>query len=340
MARLSPPPGGRNGAAGLAPSRPVVGSASASPWWPWAALALLSLPVLVDLATQVWRHEEQGHGPVILAVALWLIWQRRDTLAAGPAAPAPLSSALVLALGWLAWVLGQSQALLQASVLGPWLIGVGLLLRHAGWPGVRQLLLPLLALLLVVPMPGLVVQALTLPLKLGVSQAAESLLHLAGYPVGRSGVVLAVDQYRLLVADACAGLASMFTLEAMGLLYMQLRGPRQRWVDLSLALLLVPIALLANVVRVLVLVLVVFHAGDAAGQGFLHGFAGLLLFAVAMLLMLAADRALVAAAGWRQRRAGGSAGRASAPEPAGSGPATGAAATDPPAPLAPHRGGA
>jgi exosortase len=102
-----------------------------------------------------------------------------------------------------------------------------------------------------------------------------------------------VDQYRLLVADACAGLASMFTLEAMGLLFMALRGPAaSRWRDAALALLLVPIALLANVVRVVVLVLVVHHFGEAAVQGLMHGLAGLILFGVAMLLMLATDGVL------------------------------------------------
>lgn len=260
---------------------------------PLLALALLTLGSLWTLTQQVWRHEEQSHGPVILAVAAWLLWQHRARLAALPPvawrSTAGVTALALLGLGWVAWVVGRSQAVLQLEALGPWLIGVGLLLQRCGLPGLRIAALPLLALLLVVPLPGLWVQVITLPMKIGVSHVAEWMLHTAGYPVARNGVVLAVDQYRLLVADACAGLASMFTLEAMGLLYMQLRGAVPRWRDVLLGLLLVPIALTANLVRVVVLVLVTFHFGDAAGRGFLHGAAGVVLFGVAMVLMLAVD---------------------------------------------------
>jgi exosortase len=181
---------------------------------------------------------------------------------------------------------------LQFEALALLIAACAIVLMQCGTSVLLALALPLAALVLVVPMPGIVVQAVTLPLKIGVSQVAEALAHAAGYPVARSGVILAIDQYRLLVADACAGLASMFTLEAMGLLYMQMRGAAGRRRDALLALLLVPIAFVANVVRVLVLVLVTYHLGEAAASGFLHGFAGVLLFVVAMGLMLGTDALL------------------------------------------------
>jgi exosortase B len=257
-----------------------------------AALAVLAAPTLWALATQVWQQDEQGHGPVILAVSLWLMAGRRQALQALPARSAPGAAAVLLMLGWACVVMGRSQAVLPLEALGLWPCALAVLLLHRGWPALRLLAVPLVALLFAVPLPGVLVQTVTLPLKLAVSQAAEAVLHLWGYPVARSGVMLAIDQYRLLVADACAGLASMFTLEAMGLLYLQLRGPAAAWRDATLAVLLVPLALLANVVRVVVLVLVTYHLGDAAGRGLLHGAAGVLLFGVAMVLMLLADRAL------------------------------------------------
>jgi exosortase B len=277
--------------------------------WPAAALALAALPTLWTLAQRVWPGPEQSHGPVMLAMALWLMARRRAEIAA-----LPMAGTAARGVGWTLLVLaallvafGRALALLQAEVLGLWGLGVALLLLARGPAALARLVLPLVAMLLVIPMPGIVVQAVTLPLKIGVSTLAESLLHGIGYPVARSGVVIAVDQYRLLVADACAGLASMFTLEAMGLLYMALRGPAaSRWRDVALAILLVPIALAANVVRVVVLVLVVYHLGEAAVQGLMHGFAGLVLFGVAMALMLATDAGLArlerrrtALAGWR-----------------------------------------
>jgi exosortase B len=271
------------------------GAGAALALWPLAVVAAAALPTLWTLGWQVWPAQEQSHGPVILAVALWLMGQRRERLLTLAVPDSSGLAWLMLVCGGLLLVFGRSQGLLQAEVLGLWLAAVAWLALARGWAALRLLALPLLALLLVVPMPGIVVQEVTLPLKIVVSTVAEQLLHMAGYPVARSGVILAVDQYRLLVADACAGLASMFTLEAMGLLYMQLRGPAAaRWRDVALAVLLVPIALAANVVRTIVLVLVTYHLGEAAVQGLLHGLAGALLFGVAMLLMLATDAGLAA----------------------------------------------
>jgi exosortase len=128
-----------------------------------------------------------------------------------------------------------------------------------------------------------------MPLKSAVSACAEWLLHLAGYPVGRTGVVLVIGQYQLLVADACAGLNSMFTLEALGFLWMSLRPRSTVARDALLALVILPISFAANVVRVMVLVLITYYFGDAAGQGFAHSFSGIVLFVVAVLLMMVAE---------------------------------------------------
>jgi exosortase len=132
----------------------------------------------------------------------------------------------------------------------------------------------------------------TQPLKSAVSAVASSLLYQLGYPVGRSGVILTVGPYQLLVADACAGLNSLFTLEALGLLYMNLMQYTSAARNVALALLIVPISFAANVVRVIILVLVTYHFGDAAGQGFVHGFAGMVLFIVALTFILFTDRIL------------------------------------------------
>ena len=113
-----------------------------------------------------------------------------------------------------------------------------------------------------------------------------------GYPVARAGVVLSVGPYQLLVADACSGLNSMFTLEALGLLYMNLMNYTNGVRNTVLALLIIPISFAANIVRVMILVLVTYHFGDEAGQGFIHGFAGMVLFMVGLALMLVTDRVL------------------------------------------------
>jgi exosortase B len=143
-----------------------------------------------------------------------------------------------------------------------------------------------------IPLPGVFVQMITVPLKTGVSYAAEHILYTMGYPIARTGVILVIGQYQLLVADACAGLHSLFTLEALGLLYMNLVRHKSWFRNLLLAILIIPISFCANVIRVIVLTLITYYFGDEAGQGFLHGFAGMVLFISALLLIIGVDSIL------------------------------------------------
>ncbi|MCZ7562780.1 MAG: exosortase [Burkholderiales bacterium] len=151
---------------------------------------------------------------------------------------------------------------------------------------------PLLFLVFMVPLPGVIVDAITGPLKQNVSLIAENLLYWTGYPVARTGVVLSVGPYQLLVADACSGLNSMYSLSALGGLYLYLMQYQSRWRNAILLGAILPIAFAANVIRVMILVLVTYHFGDAAGQGFLHGFAGMILFVIALVLLFVLDAVL------------------------------------------------
>jgi len=157
-------------------------------------------------------------------------------------------------------------------------------------------------MLFMVPLPGAVVDTVTMPMKMAVSYMAEQILFWAGYPIGRNGVVLQIGQYLLLVADACAGLHTLLTLEALGLLYLSVVRRDSLFRNVSLAILIVPISFTANVIRVMALSLITYHWGDAAGQGFLHGFAGMVLFLSALLLIIGFDTALQGLETYRVRR--------------------------------------
>ena len=262
-----------------------------------AGFLVLLLPTVLDLSRQVWNSDDQGHGPIIGAVSLWLIWSNRQRLIAAPYLPVNLWGSILLLLALLLYALGRSQQIMQAESLSLIVLAAALVLLLRGVQGLRVVAFPLFFLLFLVPLPGVLVQALTIPLKTAVSYVAEVLMHHAGYPVGRTGVILTVGPYQLLVADACAGLNSMFTLEALGLLYMNLMGYTSKMRNVLLAILVVPIAFVANVIRVLILILVTYHFGDEAGQGFVHTFAGMVLFGVGLAMMLLTDGLLGRALG-------------------------------------------
>lgn len=260
------------------------------------------VPTTLDLASKIWVRDEQGHGPIILAVAAWLLYQKRFEVVAAENRPRPVLGALLLGFGALLYIVGRSQAvlMLETGALIPLL--TGLLLVFKGSKALRVCWFPLFFLVFMVPLPATLVVTVTTPLKSAVSAVASSVMYDLGYPIGRSGVVLTVGPYQLLVADACAGLNSMFTLEALGLLYMNLMNYTSVARNVFLALLIVPISFCANVIRVIILVLVTYHFGDAAGQGFVHGFAGMVLFLVALSLILIVDRGMNWASARLRRR--------------------------------------
>lgn len=247
------------------------------------------MPTYLTLAKTIWASDEQGHGPIILAVTLWLLWRLRHDLFALPAQPAPLLGGLMFGFAMLLYVVGKSQNILmfEAGAQIPTLISFLLLFK--GRAALRLCWFPLLFMVFMVPLPATFVAWVTTPLKSAVSAVATQVLHLANYPVGRTGVVMTVGNYQLLVADACAGLNSLFTLEALGLLYMQLMNYKSATRNILMAILVVPISFVANITRVIILVLVTYHFGDEAGQGFVHSFAGMVLFMVALALILMVD---------------------------------------------------
>jgi len=277
-----------------------------APWLPiMLGLAALYLPSLYSLFTGIWSSDEQAHGPIVLSIACWLMyrkWPEMMRVSEG-ARPSPAGWSLFF-FGLLLYVVGRSQDILifeVGSVI--WLLAaVALLMR--GTAALKVMWFPLFFMLFMVPLPGPVVDAVTMPMKMAVSYVAELVLFNVGYPIARSGVILQVGQYKLLVADACAGLHTLFTLEALGLLYLNLVQRDSLARNVLLAVLIVPISFTANVIRVMTLTLVTYHFGDAAGQGFLHGFAGMVLFLSALLLIIGVDSLLHYGLKVSQRRAG------------------------------------
>jgi exosortase len=168
----------------------------------------------------------------------------------------------------------------------------GLLALLRGWAAPAAMWFPLVFMLFAVPLPSALTEALTGPLKQWISEIVVEMMFAFGYPIARSGVIISVGSYQLLVADACSGINSMVSLSALGLLFMYLMPRQSRLHNTLMLAALLPIAFVANVLRVVLLVLITYHLGDEAGQGFLHGIAGLVLSLAALVLFFGMDRLL------------------------------------------------
>lgn len=266
-------------------------------WWP-ILLGLLALyvPMYHALATDLWSTQDQAHGPIVLLVVVFLAWQKRDailkTSAASPSTVVAIVGWILFIVGLLSYVLGRSQDILMFDIGSQILIFSAVLLITRGMRALKLMWFPLFFIFFMIPLPGFFLDAVTLPMKIAVSTVAEQILYWAGYPIARSGVVLQIGQYQLLVADACAGMHTLISLEALGLLYLNLVKHDSLFRNFILALLIIPISFTANVIRVMVLTLVTYYFGDEAGQGFIHGFAGMVLFIVALTLIMSVDSLL------------------------------------------------
>ncbi len=263
-------------------------------WWLiLLGLAVLYAPTYYSLANGLWRSEDQAHGPIVLVVVLYLIWkQRHHLLPTVPAVANPLIGWVVLGFGLLCYVIGRSQDILMMDIGSQILVLAGILLITRGTPALKAMWFPLFFILFMIPLPGIFLDAVTMPMKIAVSYVTEHVLAWADYPIGRSGVILHIGQYQLLVADACAGMHTLISLEALGLLYLNIVRHDSLFRNITLAILIIPISFTANVIRVMVLTLVTYHFGDEAGQGFIHQFASLVLFMVALFLIIGVDALL------------------------------------------------
>jgi len=270
-----------------------VATPRAAEWWPVGlGLLVLYAPTYYRLATTIWGGEANSHGPIVFAVLLWALWKSRDVLEWSHDNARPVLGGLALAIGLLLYAVGRSQQIAILEVGSQIPVFAGTLLALRGWRAVTRVWFPLVFILFLCPLPSFVIDTLTAPLKQSVSAAVETLGYMAGYPIARSGVVLSIGPYQLLVADACSGLNSIVSLSALTLLYVYIARNPSRLVNTLLLASIVPIAFVANVIRVMALVLITYHLGDEAGQGFLHEFAGMAVFIVALFLLIALERLL------------------------------------------------
>lgn len=263
-------------------------------WLP-VLLGLLALyvPTFYGLLNGIWAEEEQAHGPIILFLSLWLIYRKwPEMIKRSEGQSTSILGWVIFVIALLFYIIGRSQQILTFELGSFIMLLVAILLIKRGSSALKVMWFPLFFLLFMIPLPGTLVSLLTMPMKMAVSYVAENILFWADYPIARNGVILQIGQYQLLVADACAGLQTLLTLEALGLFYLNLVHHTSVFRNVALAILIIPISFTANVIRVIVLTLITFHYGDAAGQGFLHGFAGMVLFLSALILILGVDTLL------------------------------------------------
>jgi exosortase len=263
--------------------------------WNAAAIAALLCAVVwlywdvVPSLVRQWASDgDYSHGFFVVPLSAFFAWERRDALRRATARPSALG--LVLLAGslacYIAGLFGSELFLTRVSLIG---VVAGLLLFIAGTEHVRILAFPLLFLLLMVPLPEILFSRITFPLQMVASQLGEVAIAASGIPVLREGNILNLPGRALEVAEACSGIRSLITLLMLAIV-LGYFTERRTFVRVAIVIAAVPIAVLANAIRVAGTGLVSYWVSPAAAEGFFHSFSGWIVFVVAFVGLLAFQR--------------------------------------------------
>ncbi len=270
-----------------------------------AASLILAIPlafaygsVLVSLAGQWLEDPNYTHGFFVPLMALWLAGRRYRRFLDTPRTLDP-TGIVVVAAGVILYLAGVLAAELFTTRVSLVIVVAGLVLAFEGRQRLRVMAFPIAFLLCMVPLPYVLYYRLTFPLQLASSRIASDLLSMAGLPVLREGNVLHLEGYSLEVVAACSGLRSIMALGTIGVFLMDL-VPMSRAGRIVYLLLLVPVAMGANVARLVFTAAVAAISGPETAESFLHGVSGIVLFVSGLLAMLA----IAAVIRWTERRHG------------------------------------
>ena len=268
-----------------------LASGAAKNWPLVLGFLVLALPTMLGLSREVWNREIGAHGPIVLATGIWLITQCMSDLKrqATPALGWVVGLGLLVALPL--YTFGRAYDFISIEAFGLYLVMLILAYRFFGLRALWLNFFPFLYLGFMVPPPGWLIDEVTAPLREFVSMVATGGLEMLGYPITRQGITIFIAQYQLLVEDACSGMNSLVGLTAVTLFYIYVMHRASWRYALFLTLLIIPIAVFVNILRVVTLILLTYYAGNAVAQGFLHVTAGIVLFVVALAGTFALDAA-------------------------------------------------
>ena len=256
-----------------------------------AGFALLYWQVFVRLVSDWYHDDNYSHGFLIIPIAAYFAWERRDRLMA--AAQKPSALGLVVVVGsiglLLAGILGSELFLTRVSIVGAL---IGTVLFMFGWQHLRILAFPIAFLVLMIPIPAIIFNQIAFPLQLLASKFGEAAMGMADVPVLREGNVLILANTTLEVAEACSGIRSLVSLLTLAIV-LGYFSDRRLWVRLAVALSSIPVAVVTNGFRVAGTGIAAHKFGAAAAEGFFHEFSGWLVFVAAFALTLAIQRLIV-----------------------------------------------
>jgi exosortase len=279
---------------------------------PGLALLLASGALFYWTIGRMWSrwnnaHGYYSHGPLILPIAVitaWLIIRRNglpmhSTRGSRAVALVVLAGALLIHLASMYALVTFVSGFMILPVLAAFALYLG------GWPMLGRVWFPICFLAFMVPLPDLTINDINFRLKMMAAAASTGLVNGLGTPAYLRGAeIFLAGGKHLTVEDACSGLKSLISLLAFATLFTyacKLRGYKRLLLFASA----VPIAVAANIVRIVVLTLVAgrWDVALATPGGWVHDMMGFLVFGIAFCIMFMLEEVLdllpgAKSAGW------------------------------------------
>jgi|SRR6185437_6284324 exosortase len=284
---------------------PVV-EAPRKPQLPWTQVAWFGAlviacyaPIIFNLARQWSTDDDMGHGFFVPIISGFIVWQRREELAAIKprpnmwGLPIVIWGAVQLFLGTLGVELFTTRIALIVTLAGT-------VLLLGGSHMFRKVAFPIFLLLFMVPIPSVIYNSITFPLQILATKLADNALDLLGVPVLRDGNILTLPNQTLSVVEACSGIRSLLSLTFLSLVYGYF-FERKRWIRVVLFLATIPIAIIANGSRVTITGILTQVKPELA-EGFFHESTGWVIFMIALAILILFHQAVVRTVNFRNRR--------------------------------------
>jgi len=256
-------------------------------WWKFGIIATLTawlyLPIVSRLVQQWVSDSNYSHGFLVPVFSAFVLWNQRSRLTAGKSQPSTWGL-LILILGTGLLVIGilGAELFLQRFSLLVWI--AGLVVFFFGWQHFRAVLFPWAFLILMLPIPAIVFSRISMPLQILASKMAATFLPFVGVPVLREGNIINLPAMPLEVAEACSGIRSLFSLVTIALIY-GFVAEKRRWVRILLALASVPVAVLANSLRIVGTGMIAEYWNSSKAEGFFHIISGWIVFVMCVVLL-------------------------------------------------------
>ncbi len=241
--------------------------------------------VLYKMIIQWSDDPNYSHGFLVPLISLYLVWERREELKGVELRPSN-QGLFVIIFGFALLTVANISAELFTMRFSFVVVIIGLVIFFLGYGFVKKVALPLGYLFFMIPLPYILYDSVAFPLKLFAARSSVYLLKLSDIPVFREGNLIYLSQTTLEVADACSGIRSLMSLIviALAMAYFFQKGIKKKVLLVFLAL---PVAIAINILRIYVTGVLSHFYGEAAATGFLHEFEGFVMFAVAMVILIA-----------------------------------------------------